>query len=69
MHAREEAAQAGERHYNGSSCKKCGNTLRHTASAACVRCANESSRIASKKRRDYIKNLLSQPGKGVNHVD
>lgn len=51
-----EAAQNGERRYQGKPCKKCGGTLRYTINSACVACALK----AREKDVQNIKALLAK---------
>lgn len=55
-----DAAHKGETKYNGKPCKTCGGTLRHTINSACVACSNERAKNGMAKRREKLKELLSQ---------
>ena len=54
------AAESGCSKYEGRPCKTCGNTIRHTNNASCVKCMNELSKKHSRLYRAKIRSLLQQ---------
>lgn len=52
--SRREAAELGERKYQGKTCKRGHDGLRYTANGLCVQCARESTQRA----REQIRQLL-----------
>lgn len=60
MSERLEAAARGDIHYHGSSCVKCGSTLRYVTSGTCVACSSKASRESQSKLRKKIALLREQ---------
>lgn len=59
--ARLQAANAGDKHYDGSPCKTCGSTLRYVTTGACVQCTKAKS-IA---HRIKVQAMIRQAREGV----
>lgn len=49
--ARVAAAQAGEKQFEGTPCKKCNATLRYTSNGGCVACSTKAATTMSKVKR------------------
>lgn len=59
--ARLQAANAGDKHYEGSACKACGSTLRYVTTGACVQC----TKTKSMAHRLKVQALIRQAREGV----
>lgn len=63
--ARKEAKLRGDKTYNGSEHKRCGTTLRHTDSGACIKCSSwqgltDAQKIAAKKSAERYRRRKGQ---------
>jgi hypothetical protein len=58
--SRLEAIEKGEKRYEGSECKKCGNTTRYTLNSNCVFCTSEAAKEHTRKTRKKIKEILQK---------
>ena len=56
-----EAAKRGERHYEGTPCKRCGSTLRYVMTGSCVEC----TKAKSLAHRLKVQEQLRQAREGV----
>lgn len=52
---RMEASADGRTTYEGSECRKCGGTLRHTSNGSCVACARIRAKNSSAKLRERLR--------------
>ena len=47
--------------YEGSPCKKCGNTLRYKSCRLCIKCAKQRCHETSRQRAEYFKQYKQAP--------
>lgn len=72
---RTDAAEAGEKQYTGSPCKKCNGTLRYTVNGGCVACSNKQALTLNKAKRakyhsttDLVMWVNEPPAPNVAHL-
>ena len=61
---RMQAANMGLHHYTGAPCRKCGATLRYTATGNCVSCAKESVKTWRQKVLSTLRENKTKPAIG-----